>query len=134
MQYYIFQIFKTICFTDVVELLVVFEEDFEKILRPVMEQQWIDKRNAIMALEYFKFFTIDQVRNNFNENISFFHNQIKFKITNACKLCVLRQFEPLETIYYEDKGQLSYVHFVISGECMILQCLQMLVRNFNFET
>lgn len=41
---------------------------------------------------------------------------------------MLRQFEPLETIYYEDKGQLSYVHFVISGECMILQCLKMLVR------
>ncbi|TMW48074.1 hypothetical protein DOY81_006847 [Sarcophaga bullata] len=94
--------------TNVVELLVVFEEDFEKILRPVMEQQWIDKRNAIMALDYFKLFTKDQ-------------------ITNACKLCVLRQFEPLETIYYEDKGQLSYVHFVISGECMILQCLQMMV-------
>ncbi|XP_037828540.1 uncharacterized protein LOC119616274 isoform X2 [Lucilia sericata] len=92
--------------TNVVELLVVFEEDFELVLRPVMEQQWIEKKSAIMALNYFNFFTTDQ-------------------ITNACKLCVLRQFEPLETIYYEDKGQMSYVHFVISGECMILQCLKM---------
>ncbi|XP_065355185.1 uncharacterized protein LOC135949524 [Calliphora vicina] len=96
--------------TNVVELLVVFEEDFELVLRPEMEQQWTEKKSAIMALDYFKFFTRDQ-------------------IANACKLCVLRQFEPLETIYYEDKGQLSYVHFVISGECMILQCLKMMVSH-----
>lgn len=47
------------------------------------------------------------------------------KVLSACKISTLRQFDPLETIYYEDKGQLSYVHFVVSGECMILQCLKM---------
>ncbi|KAI8121933.1 hypothetical protein CVS40_7185 [Lucilia cuprina] len=99
-------------FINVVELLVVFEEDFELVLRPVMEQQWKEKKTAIMALNYFNFFTADQ-------------------ITNACKLCVLRQFEPLETIYHEDKGQMSYVHFVISGECMILQCLKIMVSQKN---
>ncbi|KAM7360315.1 uncharacterized protein ACRADG_004761 isoform 2-T2 [Cochliomyia hominivorax] len=95
--------------TNVVELLVVFDVDFELILRAVMEPQWVQRKISIMALDYFKFFTNDQ-------------------IINTCKLCMLRQFEPLETIYHEDKGDLSYVYFVISGECMILQCLKMMVR------
>ncbi|XP_073812867.1 uncharacterized protein [Musca autumnalis] len=72
-----------------------------------MEKQWMEKKNSIEALDYFHFFTKDQ-------------------LINACKLCILRQFESLETIYYEDEGHLSYVYFVLSGECMILQCLDIL--------
>ncbi|XP_058982648.1 LOW QUALITY PROTEIN: uncharacterized protein LOC131804180 [Musca domestica] len=92
---------------NVVELLVVFHEDFERILRPVMEKEWLEKRHSIEALDYFQFFTKDQV-------------------IDACKLGILRQFEPLQTIYYEDEGHLGYVYFVLSGECMILQCLEVL--------
>ncbi|XP_018802512.1 PREDICTED: uncharacterized protein LOC108977348 [Bactrocera latifrons] len=73
-----------------------------------MAKQWIERKAAISSLEYFKYLSHDQ-------------------IITACKLGIIRQFDPLETIYYEDKGQISYVHFVISGECMILQCLKMKV-------
>lgn len=52
---------------------------------------------------------------------------IYLQIITACKLGLIRQFDPLETICYEDKGHVSYVHFVISGECMILQCLKIKV-------
>ncbi|XP_054081948.1 uncharacterized protein LOC105220438 isoform X2 [Zeugodacus cucurbitae] len=91
-----------------VELLVLHEDDFNSILRPTMSKQWIERKEALLALEYFKYLNDDQ-------------------IISACKLGLIRQFDPLETIYYEDKGHVSYVHFVISGECMILQCLKMKV-------
>ncbi|KAI9576329.1 uncharacterized protein LOC119642566 [Glossina fuscipes] len=99
---------QTLTTTDVVELLVVFEEDFNAILRKEMTKHWNERKAALMCLDYFKSFTREQ-------------------IIDTCKVSLVRQFEPLETIYYEDKGQASYVHFVISGECMILQCLKMRV-------
>ncbi|XP_069969201.1 uncharacterized protein [Bactrocera oleae] len=91
-----------------VELLVLHEDDFNNILRPTMSKQWMERKAALFSLEYFKYLNNDQ-------------------IITACKLGLIRQFDPLETIYYEDKGHISYVHFVISGECMILQCLKMKV-------
>ncbi|XP_055852704.1 uncharacterized protein LOC129916637 [Episyrphus balteatus] len=94
--------------TNDVELLIVYEEDFDQILRPFMEKQWQEKKIALAAFDYFKDWNLHQ-------------------IVYACKVGLLKQYEPLETIYYEDKGPLSYVHFVISGQCMILQCLKMKV-------
>ncbi|XP_023158482.1 uncharacterized protein LOC101458382 isoform X1 [Ceratitis capitata] len=88
-----------------VELLVLHEEDFNNILRPTMVRQWEERKTALLSLEYFKYLNHEQ-------------------IITACKLGLIRQFDPLETICYEDKGHVSYVHFVISGECMILQCLK----------
>lgn len=44
------------------------------------------------------------------------------------KISILKEFAPLETILHEDRGILGYVHFVISGTCMILQCLKMRVK------
>lgn len=46
---------------------------------------------------------------------------------------MLKEFAPLETILHEDRGILGYVHFVISGTCMILQCLKLRVRK-SFKT
>uniref|UniRef100_A0A1A9ZK55 Cyclic nucleotide-binding domain-containing protein n=1 Tax=Glossina pallidipes TaxID=7398 RepID=A0A1A9ZK55_GLOPL len=99
---------QTLTTTNVVELLVVFEDDFNAILRKEMTKHWNERKAALMCLDYFKGFTREQ-------------------IIDTCKVSLVRQFEPLETIYYVDKGQASYVHFVISGECMILQCLKMRV-------
>ncbi|XP_054725388.1 uncharacterized protein LOC129235526 isoform X1 [Anastrepha obliqua] len=99
---------KTCISRNEVELLVLHGDDFDKILRPIMTQQWQEKKAALLALEYFKYLNHDQ-------------------IISACRLALIRQFDPLETILYEDKGYDSYVHFVISGECMILQCLKVKV-------
>uniref|UniRef100_A0A1A9WPT0 Cyclic nucleotide-binding domain-containing protein n=1 Tax=Glossina brevipalpis TaxID=37001 RepID=A0A1A9WPT0_9MUSC len=73
-----------------------------------MTKQWNERKTAILALDYFKFFSKEQ-------------------LITACKVSSLKEFNPLETIYYEDKGQADYTYFVISGECMILQCLKILV-------
>ncbi|KPU79641.1 uncharacterized protein Dana_GF17086, isoform B [Drosophila ananassae] len=86
------------------ELLVLFEYDFDAILRTRMTKTWEEKKRAIKALDYFEFFDNDQ-------------------IIEACRFGSLKQYNPLETIYFEDKGSVSKVHFVLSGECVILQCL-----------
>ncbi|XP_017845483.1 uncharacterized protein LOC108601996 isoform X1 [Drosophila busckii] len=94
------------------ELLVLFESDFNSILKPYMQKIWNEKKKAIKALDYFKFLNEEQ-------------------ITSACKLGTIKQFNALDTIYNEDKGTLTNVHFVLSGECCILQCLNMKVTVNN---
>ncbi|XP_053699097.1 uncharacterized protein LOC128746071 [Sabethes cyaneus] len=37
----------------------------------------------------------------------------------------LRQFEPEETIFVEGRAPINFVHLVLSGKCMVLQCLKM---------
>lgn len=46
---------------DQVELLVLHEDDFNNILRPTMEKQWIERKAALLSLEYFKYLNHDQV-------------------------------------------------------------------------
>ncbi|XP_064554401.1 uncharacterized protein LOC135439600 isoform X1 [Drosophila montana] len=90
------------------ELLVLFDNDFISILKPYMKKIWNEKKTALKALDYFEFLSEDQ-------------------ILKACKLCTLKQYKPLDTIYIHDRGTLTNVHFVLSGECVILQCLEMKV-------
>ncbi|XP_037952850.1 uncharacterized protein LOC119683280 isoform X2 [Teleopsis dalmanni] len=94
------------------ELLVVFEDDFDRVLRVEMTKLWMEKKAAFDALPYFSHLNASQLQ-------------------RGCKMAQLRQFEPLETIYYEDKGHVSPVYFIVSGECMILQCLKLKVTEFN---
>lgn len=55
-------------------------------------------------------------------------SKLLFQKTHLAKISILKEFAPLETILHEDRGILGYVHFVISGTCMILQCLKMRVK------
>ncbi|XP_034130776.1 uncharacterized protein LOC117585412, partial [Drosophila guanche] len=73
---------------------------------------WDEKKRALRALDYFKFFDNDQV-------------------INACRIGTIKQYNPLETIFNEDKGTLTNVHFVLSGECLLLQCLNITVSLKN---
>lgn len=93
---------------DNLELLLIYDDVFNEILRPFLQKRWDQKKVALAQFDYFKEWTPVQ-------------------IMFACKIGTLKQYEPLETVYYEDKGPLTPVHFVISGQCMILQCLKMKV-------
>ncbi|KAH8384465.1 hypothetical protein KR200_009250 [Drosophila serrata] len=90
------------------ELLAINELDYDRILKPFMLKQWNEKKMALKAFDYFNFFTPEQ-------------------IILACKYGFLAQYEPLDTIYLGETGSLSYANFVLSGECVILQCLSMKV-------
>ncbi|KAH8366569.1 hypothetical protein KR084_004122 [Drosophila pseudotakahashii] len=92
------------------EVLSLYDLDYERILKPFMLKQWNEKKLALRAFDYFDFLSPEQ-------------------IILACKYSYLVQYEPLETIYLGDKGSLGYVRFVLSGECVILQCLNMKVTN-----
>ncbi|XP_034655080.1 uncharacterized protein LOC117892802 [Drosophila subobscura] len=91
------------------ELLAIYDSDYSTQLAPYMKKMWEEKKEAIGALEYFQFFSPEQV-------------------VTACKFASIQQFDPLDTIYEEDLGSLSVVYFVLSGECMVLQCLHMKVN------
>uniref|UniRef100_A0A6P4EII4 Uncharacterized protein LOC108042556 isoform X4 n=1 Tax=Drosophila rhopaloa TaxID=1041015 RepID=A0A6P4EII4_DRORH len=88
------------------ELLVLFDYDFAQILGPYMTKIWDEKKRALKALDYFDFLDDDQVM-------------------EACRFGRLKQYQPLDTIYCDDIGSMTNVHFVLSGECLILQCLNM---------
>ncbi|XP_065075293.1 uncharacterized protein LOC135699043 [Ochlerotatus camptorhynchus] len=38
----------------------------------------------------------------------------------------VRNFKPEETIFAEGRSPINYVHFVLSGRCMVLQCLKLI--------
>ncbi|KAH8289865.1 hypothetical protein KR054_012401 [Drosophila jambulina] len=96
------------------ELLVVYKNTYELVLQQSMQKLWQEKKAALKALDYFAFFNEEQT-------------------VNACKYANIQQFDTLETIYTEDEGSMSSVYFVLSGECVILQCLHMKVNLVNRE-
>ncbi|XP_064536789.1 uncharacterized protein LOC135427293 [Drosophila montana] len=96
------------------EILVLDDFDFKALLRPYVKKVWIEKKKAIASLSYLKFMSDSQ-------------------IVSACKFGILRQYEPLGTIYPEEKDSIQYVHFVLSGECVLLQCLHMKVSYVRGE-
>ncbi|EDW00453.1 uncharacterized protein LOC6565005 [Drosophila grimshawi] len=96
------------------EILVLDDFDFDALLKPYVKKVWIEKKKAITSLSYLKFMNDAQV-------------------VSACKFGILRQYDPLNTIYPEDKDN-SHVHFVLSGECVLLQCLRMTISYVSGET
>ncbi|XP_017110476.1 uncharacterized protein LOC108134612 isoform X1 [Drosophila elegans] len=97
------------------EVLSIYDVDYERILKPFMLKQWDEKKLALKAFDYFDFLNPEQ-------------------IILACKYAYLVQYEPLETIYLGDKGSLGFVRFVLSGECAILQCLNMTATHKDGKT
>lgn len=57
------------------------------------------------------------------------HHQIR----ECCFLSQIKQYNEQQTIYKEDDndGLLTYSHFVLSGQCMILQCLKLKVNLYR---
>ncbi|XP_037726788.1 uncharacterized protein LOC119557862 [Drosophila subpulchrella] len=96
------------------ELLAVFHKTYKVVLQRHMQKLWQEKKSALRALDYFNFLNEEQ-------------------IVNASKYGTIQQFDPLETIYTEDLGSMSYVYFVLSGECVVLQCLHMKVNMVDRE-
>ncbi|KAH8408917.1 hypothetical protein KR009_003749 [Drosophila setifemur] len=96
------------------EVLAIHDADYTRILRPLMLKAWNEKKLSLKAFSYFDFLNPDQ-------------------IIVACKYGNVVQYEPLDTIYLGDKGSMGGVYFVLSGECVILQCLNMKVTTTEGE-
>ncbi|XP_050093326.1 uncharacterized protein LOC126576198 [Anopheles aquasalis] len=89
------------------ELLCVGREDFGRILKPTLLERWHQLERALARFDYFKYWNTDQIR-------------------EACLLSRIVSYEPQQKIPVDgvDRGRpASVVYFVLSGHCMILQCL-----------
>ncbi|XP_041764987.1 uncharacterized protein LOC121589852, partial [Anopheles merus] len=44
---------------------------------------------------------------------------------DCCHRAQIRQFEPDQTVFVEGQAPVNYAHFMLSGECGLLQCLKL---------
>ncbi|CRK89954.1 CLUMA_CG003682, isoform A [Clunio marinus] len=86
------------------ELLCVYKEDFDAILKETMESKDENIKSAIRRFNYFK---------NFSEET----------ITTCCVISRIEQFNPQQIIYSQN-DIMNFAYFVLSGQCMILQLLK----------
>ncbi|XP_055550192.1 cyclic nucleotide-binding domain-containing protein 2-like [Wyeomyia smithii] len=88
------------------ELLCVSRDDFVRLLEPTLRLQWSRMQEAIQRFHYFDHWNEDQIR-------------------ECCILAKVNHFKPHERITAtETSTQFEYAYFVLSGQCMILQCLK----------
>ncbi|CAL1684261.1 unnamed protein product [Lasius platythorax] len=90
-----------------VDLLLITRNDFDNILRDVLTQKWDVLRDALVHFNYFKAWDEETVR-------------------ECCILSKLKDFKPNEVLLGDGTGMVNYVHFVLSGECRLIE--HMLVR------
>ncbi|XP_053669706.1 uncharacterized protein LOC128720086 [Anopheles nili] len=84
------------------ELLCLARADFERILQRTLLDHWRQVQRALERFDYFKYWTNDQVR-------------------ECCILSHIVAFEPQQKLPVDVDER--YTYFVLSGQCMILQCL-----------
>ncbi|XP_062137707.1 uncharacterized protein LOC133847017 isoform X2 [Drosophila sulfurigaster albostrigata] len=97
---------------------------FKRLVRAVMiNRQWLDEPDE----------QAQGISMNVKKNLAFLVRQkrktgiLTVAIVRACSYGLLIQYDPLQFIYSDNRGAVSYVHFILSGECTILQCLKMRV-------
>ncbi|XP_070153254.1 uncharacterized protein [Polyergus mexicanus] len=90
-----------------VDLLLIKRDDFDNILRSVLTKKWNVLRDALVHFNYFKAWDEETVR-------------------ECCILSKLKDFKPNEVLLGDGTGMVNYVHFILSGECRLIE--HMLVR------
>lgn len=90
------------------ELLCIYREDFKRLLRPIVQKQWDQVSIAMSRFEYFNSWSEEQKE-------------------ECCVLAKIKQFDTNETVFGERGGFLNFTHFILSGKCMVLQCLKIKV-------
>ncbi|XP_058811524.1 cAMP-dependent protein kinase type I-alpha regulatory subunit-like [Topomyia yanbarensis] len=88
------------------ELLCVLQDDFERLLEPTLRLQWNQMMEALRRFQYFDHWSEDQIR-------------------ECCILAKVNDFNSQQQIAVcGTGGNFEYAYFVLSGQCMILQCLK----------
>uniref|UniRef100_A0A182IQE8 Cyclic nucleotide-binding domain-containing protein n=1 Tax=Anopheles atroparvus TaxID=41427 RepID=A0A182IQE8_ANOAO len=97
------------------ELLCVARTDFDRILRRTLLDRWAQIQRALERFDYFKHWSSDQVR-------------------ECCILSGIVEYEPQQKLPVSEGGtERDCAHFVLSGQCMILQCLTVSKVKGNFQ-
>ncbi|XP_066591883.1 uncharacterized protein [Prorops nasuta] len=90
-----------------VDLLVLTHDDFDDILKGLLLAEWDILQDALLHFNYFKGWD-DQAKR------------------ECCILSKLKDFEPNEILLGDGVGMVNYVHFIVNGECRLLE--HMLIR------
>ncbi|XP_053658520.1 cGMP-dependent protein kinase egl-4-like [Anopheles marshallii] len=94
------------------ELLCLSRKDFDRILKHTLLERWQQMQLALERFDYFKYWTSAQVR-------------------ECCLLSRIVTFESQQKLPVDtDK---TYGYFVLSGLCMILQCLTVSKRSGSYR-
>ncbi|XP_055615342.1 rho GTPase-activating protein gacV-like [Toxorhynchites rutilus septentrionalis] len=92
------------------ELLNVSGKYFERLLGPTLRLQWQQTREAMKRFQ-------------------FFDNWTDLQVSEMCILAKIKSYERQQNIYMPKAcAGNDYAYFVLSGECMILQCLKVLKK------
>ncbi|XP_076182497.1 uncharacterized protein LOC143154337 isoform X2 [Ptiloglossa arizonensis] len=94
-----------------VDLLLIPREDFDKILRPYLSKEWDVLQDALVHFDYFKSWDAETIR-------------------ECCILSRIENFQPDEVLLGDGKGMINYAHFILDGECRLIE--HMIVRERIF--
>uniref|UniRef100_A0A182MY57 Cyclic nucleotide-binding domain-containing protein n=1 Tax=Anopheles dirus TaxID=7168 RepID=A0A182MY57_9DIPT len=114
------------------ELLCLHRADFDRILKRTLLERWRQLQLALARFDYFKYWTNDQVR----ARVTLIPFHVVFRIRPAqvrecCLLSRIVAFEPQQKLPLDVDDQ--YAYFVLSGQCMILQCLTVAVTPTGYR-
>ncbi|XP_076244479.1 uncharacterized protein LOC143185402 [Calliopsis andreniformis] len=101
-----------------VDLILIPREDFDIILRNTLVSEWDVLQDALVHFNYFKSWDEETIR-------------------ECCILSRMKDFEPDEVLLGDGKGMINYVHFVMDGECCLIEHMlvreQFLVNDVQYE-
>ncbi|KAF7405078.1 hypothetical protein HZH66_003984 [Vespula vulgaris] len=85
-----------------VDLILISLEDFNEILRDNLMNEWNVLQDALVNFNYFKLWDEETIR-------------------ECCILSKLKHFQANEVLLGDGKGMVNYVHFLLEGECRMIE-------------
>ncbi|XP_029053416.1 uncharacterized protein LOC114880996 isoform X1 [Osmia bicornis bicornis] len=92
----------TVISNTTVDLIFISSQDFEDILRPTLMKEWNALQEALIYFNYFKCWDEKMMR-------------------ECCILSRLKEFQADEVLLGDGKGMVNYVHFLLEGECELIE-------------
>ncbi|XP_043491458.1 cAMP-dependent protein kinase regulatory subunit-like [Polistes fuscatus] len=85
-----------------VDLLLINLDDFNEILKDYLMDQWNILQDALVCFNYFETWDEETIR-------------------ECCILSKLKDFQANEVLLGDGKGMVNYVHFLLEGECRLIE-------------
>ncbi|XP_043469974.1 uncharacterized protein LOC122503478 [Leptopilina heterotoma] len=98
-----------------VDLLYIARKDFNEILKFSLMEEWDIFQDALNNFNYFK---------GWDEKL----------MRECCILSKVKNYKPNEIIIGDGKGMVNYVHFVLAGECKLIEHMILKEKKFKRET
>ncbi|XP_061934225.1 uncharacterized protein LOC107994723 isoform X2 [Apis cerana] len=90
-----------------VDLILIPQNEFDDLVRPFLQKEWDLLQDALINFNYFKSWDEKTIR-------------------ECCILSKIRDYQIDEVLLGDGKGMVNYVHFLLEGECSLIE--HMIVR------